>query len=132
MPCLVKKNKLTKDIYNCSFTAIDRVTLCLDKKSYLKECGKYNYDAYLETDGICTRLKQEGHRGVCIIGINNALSMDNVDLIGILAHEITHAVDFIMDEQDFKDMEMRAYMVHDMIMKAMLFIEEAKGENYEK
>lgn len=121
-----KKNRYVKDIYTCSFTTLDRVTLCLDKESYLDECKEYDYDAYLETDGICTRLKKEGRRGCCIIGINDALTMDKIQLVGILAHEITHAVDFIMDDQGFKDMELRAYMVHDMIMKAMIFIKKLK------
>lgn len=120
------KVKYTKDIYKCSFTSIDRVTLCLTKESYDLVCAKYNYKTDFTTDGLTTRLKHKDRRGNCIIGLQDAFKMSKLDLIGILTHEITHAVDFIMDDQGFTDMEMRAYMAHDMMMKALIFIKKER------
>lgn len=120
------KIKYTKDIYKCSFTSIDRVTLCLTKEAYDLVCVEYNYKTNFVTDGLTTRLKHEGRRGNCIIGIQDAFKMSRLDLIGILTHEITHAVDFIMDDQGYVDMEMRAYMAHDMMLKSLIFIKKEK------
>lgn len=121
-----KKINLIKDIYNCSFTSIDRVTLCLTKESYIETCAKYNHETNFITDGLTVRLKHKGRRGNCIIGIQNAFKMSKINLVGILTHEITHAVDFIMDDQGYIDMEMRAYMAHDMMMKSLLFVKKEK------
>ena len=118
-----KKLKLRKTIYKSTFTGLDRVVLCLTEKEYIEYCNKYNYkDAYINKAGICTRLKKEGHRAFCIIGIKDAFSISYIDLIGLLIHEITHAVDFIIEEDGYTDMEMRGYMTQDMLVKAMMFI----------
>ena len=118
-----KKLKLRKIIYKSTFTGLDRVVLCLTEKEYIEYCNKYNYkDAYINKAGICTRLKKEGHRAFCIIGIKDAFSISYIDLIGLLIHEITHAVDFIIEEDGYTDMEMRGYMTQDMLVKAMMFI----------
>lgn len=118
-----KKPKLRKTIYQSTFTGLDRVVLCLTKKEYIDYCSKYNYkDAYMNKAGICTRLKKEGARGFCIIGIKDAFSLSYIDLMGLLVHEITHSVDFIMEEDTYTDMEVRAYMTQDMLIKAMMFI----------
>lgn len=122
------KIKHTKDIYICSFTSIDRVTLCLTKEAYIDTCAKYNYKTDFTTDGLTTRLKHKGKRGNCVIGIQDAFKMSKLDLIGILTHEITHAVDFIMDDQGFTDMEMRAYMAHDMMVKALIFFKKERKQ----
>ena len=120
-----KKLKLRKTIYKSTFTGLDRVVLCLTEEEFIKYCNKYNCnDAYIIKAGICTRLKKEGCRGFCIIGIKDAYSISYIDLIGLLTHEITHAVDFIMEEDGYTDMEMRGYMTQDMLVKAMMFINE--------
>ena len=120
-----KKLKLRKTIYKSTFTGLDRVVLCLTEEELIKYCNKYNCnDAYINKAAICIRLKREGCRGFCIIGIKDAYSISYIDLIGLLIHEITHAVDFIMEEDGYTDMEMRAYMTQDMLVKAMMFINE--------
>ena len=120
-----KKLKLRKTIYKSTFTGLDRVVLCLTEEEFIKYCNKYNCnDAYIIKAGICIRLKKEGCRGFCIIGIKDAFSISYIDLIGLLIHEITHAVDFIIQEDGYTDMEMRAYMTQDMLVKAMMFINE--------
>ena len=120
-----KKLKLRKTIYKSTFTGLDRVVLCLTEEEFIKYCNKYNCnDTYIIKAGICIRLKKEGCRGFCIIGIKDAFSISYIDLIGLLIHEITHAVDFIIEEDGYTDMEMRAYMTQDMLVKAMMFINE--------
>lgn len=118
-----KKLKLRKTIYKSTFTGLDRVVLCLTEREYIKYCSKYNCkDVCINKAGVCTRIKQKGRRGLCIIGIKDAFSISYIDLIGLLTHEITHAVDFIMDNDYYTDMEMRAYMTQDMLLKAMIFV----------
>ena len=120
-----KKLKLRKTIYKSTFTGLDRVVLCLTEEELIKYCNKYNCnDACINKAAICIRLKREGSRGFCIIGIKDAYSLSYIDLIGLLTHEITHSVDFIMEEDGYTDMEMRAYMTQDMLVKAMMFINE--------
>ena len=120
-----KKQKLRKTIYKSTFTELDRVVLCLTEEVFIKYCNKYNCnDAYIIKAGISIRLKKEGCRGFCIIGIKDAYSLSYLDLIGLLTHEITHSVDFIMEEDGYTDMEMRGYMTQDMLVKAMMFINE--------
>lgn len=120
-----KKLKLRKTIYKSTFTGLDRVVLCLTEEELIKYCNKYNCnDAYINKAAICIRLKREGCRGFCIIGIKDAYSISYIDLVGLLIHEITHSVDFIMEEDGYTDMEMRAYMTQDMFVKAMMFINE--------
>ncbi len=120
-----KKLKLRKTIYKSTFTGLDRVVLCLTEEELIKYCNKYNCnDAYINKAAICIRLKREGCRGFCIIGIKDAYSISYIDLVGLLIHEITHAVDFIIEEDGYTDMEMRAYMTQDMLVKAMMFINE--------
>ena len=114
-----------KTIYKSTFTGLDRVVLCLTEKKYLDYCKKYNYtDAYITKAAVCTRLKKEGVRGFCIIGIKDPFGISHMDLLGLLVHEITHAVDFIMEEDGYTDMEMRAYMTQDMFLKAKIFIDK--------
>lgn len=118
-----KKLKLRKTIYKSTFTGLDRVVLCLTEEELIKYCNKYNCnDAYINKAAICIRLKREGCRGFCIIGIKDAYSISYIDLVGLLIHEITHAVDFIIEEDGYTDMEMRAYMTQDMLAKAMIFV----------
>ncbi len=120
-----KKLKLRKTIYKSTFTGLDRVVLCLTEEELIKYCNKYNCnDAYINKAAICIRLKREECRGFCIIGIKDAYSISYIDLVGLLIHEITHAVDFIIEEDGYTDMEMRAYMTQDMLVKAMMFINE--------
>ena len=56
------------------------------------------------------------------INIIALTSISYLDLIGLLTHEITHSVDFIMEEDGYTDMEIRGYMTQDMLVKAMMFI----------
>ena len=120
-----KKLKLRKTIYKSTFTGLDRVVLCLTEEEFIKYCNKYSVkDACISKAGICIRLKREGCRGFCIIGIKDSFSISYIDLLGLLVHEITHAVDFIIEEDGYTDMEMRAYMTQDMLVKAMMFINE--------
>lgn len=122
------KNKKIKieprRIHWTSFGQIDSVTLCLTNKLYEKECRRFGYDNIIVKDGVCTRFTQEGKRGECIIGISDKIKYDYVTYIALIAHEITHAVDFIMEEDNIRDMEFRSCAVQDMLAKSMMYIED--------
>ena len=120
-------------IFWTSFGQIDSVTLCLTDKLYEKECKKFGYDNVIVKDGVCTRLTHKGKRGECIIGISDRTKYDYVTYISLIAHEITHAVDFIMEEDTITDMEFRAYAIQDMLAKSMMYIEDVgmfKNKSY--
>ena len=122
-------------IFWTSFGQIDSVTLCLTDKLYEKECKKFGYDIVIVKDGVCTRFTNEGKRGECIIGISDKVKHDYVTYVALIAHEITHAVDFIMEEDNMSDMEFRAYAVQDMLAKSMMYIEDIgmfKNKSYKK
>ena len=111
-------------IFWTSFGQIDSVTLCLTDKLYEKECKKFGYDNVIVKDGVCTRFTRKGKRGECVIGISDKVKYDYVKYIGLIAHEITHAIDFIMEEDTITDMEFRAYAIQDMLAKSMMYIED--------
>lgn len=111
-------------IFWTSYGQIDSVTLCLTDKLYEKECRKFGSYQVIERDGVCTLFTKKGKRGECVIGISDKNKCDYVTYIALIAHEITHAVDFIMEEDTIRDMEFRAYATQDMLAKAMMYIED--------
>ena len=87
----------------------------------------------IEKDGVCTLFTHKGKRGECVIGISDRTKYDYVTYVSLIAHEITHAVDFIMQEDTMTDMEFRAYATQDMLAKSMMYIEDIgmfKGKSY--
>lgn len=118
-------SKKTRVIYWSSFGGVDKVTLCLSNKSYNKACNKLGYDYVIgdHNDGICTLFTRQGERGECVIGIKR-LDVQPELLLPLITHEIVHAVDFIMEEDNIKDMEFRAYAIQDMLAKVMLHLKD--------
>lgn len=121
-------------IYWTSFGGIDSVTLCLSDELYNDECARLGYTDYHigeYNDGICFKVKKVGKRGECIIGIKDIL-LEPEKLIPLIAHEIAHAVDFIMEEDTLTDMEFRSYAIQDMLAKSMMYLSEIGILNYKK
>lgn len=121
-----KKNKIKLKairIFWSSFNQIDSVTLCLSEKLYKKECKKFGYENRIIKDGVCTRFIQNGKRGECVIGIKT-INIEYNKLIPLIVHEIVHAVDFIMEEDNIIDMEFRSYSIQDMLAKTLMYLDE--------
>ena len=131
-----KSIKITpRRIFWTSYGQVDSVTLCLTDKLYEKECKKFGKDQVIERDGVCTLFTHKGKRGECVIGISDRTKYDYVTYISLIAHEITHAIDFIMQEDTMTDMEFRAYATQDMLAKSMMYIEDIgmfKNKSYKK
>lgn len=118
----MSKIKLRKTIFKSSFCHLNKVILCLGEEEFAKCCKKHSLQEYkIDKDGITIRVRKTGKRTICIIGLKYE-GISAFDLTGILLHEIVHATDFIMEESDFTDKEMRAYITHDMYLKSILFI----------
>lgn len=49
---------------------------------------------------------------------------DAVQLKGLIVHELSHAIDYIMRENDLTDTEYRAYAMQSMYQTAMCFIDD--------
>ena len=119
-------SKKYKVIFWSSFNHVDTVTLCVSEKAYNKKCKKLGYDYTLNgSDGICTLFSRVGKRSECVIGIKS-INDKLENLLPLITHEIVHAADFIMEEDNIKDMEFRAYVVQDMLAKSILYIQELK------
>ena len=119
-------SKKSKVIFWSSFNHVDTVTLCINEKEYNKQCKKLGYDYSLEgNDGICTLFVRAGKCSECVIGIKT-IDGKVENILPLIAHEIVHAVDFIMEEDGIKDMEFRAYAVQDMLAKSILYLQELK------
>lgn len=118
-------SKKTKVIYWTSFGGVNKVTLCLSDNSYNKVCKKlwYNYIIGDHNDGVCTLFTKKGERGECVIGIKRSDTQPEL-LLPLITHEIVHTVDFIMEEDNIKDMEFRAYAIQDMLAKTILHLKD--------
>ena len=49
---------------------------------------------------------------------------DPIQLKGLIVHELSHAIDYIMSENDLTDTEYRAYTMQSMYQTAMCFIDD--------
>jgi len=120
-------------IYNSNMTLVEKVYLCYGRKAYDKFCKKRfkTQESQIMTKGGVTSLWDK-HNGSfeCAIGV---LKIDNVvQLKGLIVHEITHATDFIMRENDLTDMEFRAYCNQAMYQTAIEFIDKIVSKRRKK
>ena len=116
--------KNTIKIYSSDMTFIQSVYLCYGQKAYRKANEKLNksYDSLIEKGGVTELWKKEDGSYIITIGVKKI--KDILQLKGLIVHEITHATDFIMRQNDFVDMEFRAYCNQSMYQKAIEFIDD--------
>ena len=119
-------------IYDSTVTKIEKVYLCHGHKAY-KKFSKKRYDsenAYIEKAAVAVLWdRHNGAYEVCI-GIKK---WDNpLELKGLIVHEISHAIDYIMRENDLTDTEYRAYAMQSMYQIAISFIDDVITRKYNK
>ena len=111
-------------VYSSTVTKVDKVYLCYGQKVYSKFSKKrYKIEnEYIAKGGVATLYdRHDGSYEVCI-GVKKC---DNViQLKGLIIHELSHAMDYIMRENDLTDTEYRAYTMQSMYQIAMCFIDD--------
>ena len=111
-------------VYSSTVTKVEKVYLCYGQKAYNKFSKKRykNENEYIAKGGVATLYdRHDGSYEVCI-GVKK---WDNViQLKGLIVHELSHAIDYIMRENDLTDTEYRAYTMQSMYQIAMCFIDD--------
>lgn len=111
-------------VYSSTVTKVEKVYLCYGQKAYNKFSKKrYKIEnEYIAKGGVATLYdRHDGSYEVCI-GVKK---WDNiVQLKGLIVHELSHAMDYIMRENDLTDTEYRAYTMQSMYQIAVCFIDD--------
>lgn len=111
-------------VYSSTVTKVEKVYLCYGQKAYNKFSKKRykNENEYIAKGGVATLYdRHDGSYEVCI-GVKK---WDNiVELKGLIIHELSHAIDYIMRENDLTDTEYRAYTMQSMYQIAVCFIDD--------
>lgn len=118
------KSKNIVLVYESTVTKVEKVFVCYGHKTYKKFSNK-RYKAKYETinKGGVTSLwdRHDGSYEVCI-GLKKW--KDSLQLKGLVVHELSHAIDYIMRENDLVDTEYRAYSMQSMYQNVIPFIDE--------
>jgi len=120
------------EVYSSTVTTVEKVFLCYGEKEYKKFTEK-RYKCFTEeiTKGGLATLwdRHDGSFEVCI-GVKEW--NDAIQLKGLVVHELTHAIDYVMRENDLTDMEYRAYAMQSMYQKSMYFIDKILAKQRKK
>ena len=111
-------------IYSSTTTKVDKVFLCYGEKAY-KKFSKKRYkseDSEITKAGVA--VLYDIHNGSYEVCIGVKKWKDLIQLKGLIVHELSHAIDYIMRENDLTDTEYRAYTMQSMYQTAMYFIDE--------
>lgn len=111
-------------VYSSTVTKVDKVYLCYGQKVYSKFSKKRykNENEYIAKGGVATLYdRHNGSYEVCI-GVKKWENA--IQLKGLIVHELSHDIDYIMRENDLTDTEYRAYTMQSMYQIAMCFIDD--------
>lgn len=112
------------EAYSSTVTKVEKVFVCYGHKTYRKFSKKrYNANSEEIIKGGVSSLwdRHDGSFEVCI-GVKKW--EDAIQLKGLIVHELSHAIDHIMRENDLTDTEYRAYAMQSMYQTAMCFIDD--------
>ena len=111
------------EVYSSTVTKVEKVFVCYGHKTYRKFSNKrYKVVSDIEKSGVTTLWdRHDGSYEACI-GVKKW--NDSLQLKGLIVHELSHAMDYIMRENDLIDTEYRAYAMQSMYQTAMYFIDE--------
>lgn len=123
------KEKNTILIYESTVTKVDKVWLCYGSKTY-KKFSEKRYKCFTEEitkGGIATLWNR--HNGSYEVCIGVKKWEDVIQLKGLIVHELSHAIDYIMRENDLTDTEYKAYAMQSMYQISMQFIDSILIKN---
>ena len=119
-------------IYDSTVTKVEKVYLCYGHKAY-KKFSEKRYDSkndWIEKCGIAVLWDRHNGRYEVCIGIKKW--NDPLELKGLIVHEMSHAIDYIMRENDLTDTEYRAYTMQSMYQIAISFIDDVIVNKHNK
>ena len=111
-------------IYDSTVTKVEKVYLCYGHKAY-KKFSQKRYKAEnvcIEKGGVA--VLWDRHNGAYEVCIGVKKWNDPLQIKGLIVHEMSHAIDYIMRENDLTDTEYRAYAMQSMYQIAISFIDE--------
>ena len=112
------------EVYSSTVTKVEKVFFCYGHKTY-KKFSKKRYKSNSEeiTKGGVSSLwdRHDGSFEVCI-GVKKW--NDALQLKGLIVHELSHAIDYIMRENDLIDTEYKAYAMQSMYQNVIPFIDD--------
>lgn len=92
---------------------------------YVDLC-KMGEDWYLTNDGLTTDLWSDEVGHSVMISITSK-PYDVYQVKGLIVHEISHAVDYIMTRHNIKDEEIRAYLSQHLYIQIMKYYDKQMG-----
>lgn len=111
-------------VYSSTVTKVEKVFVCYGHKTYRKFSKKrYKADSEEIIKGGVSSLwdMHDGSFEVCI-GVKKW--NDSLQLKGLIVHELSHAIDYIMRENDLTDTEYKAYSMQSMYQNVIPFIDD--------
>ena len=112
------------EVYSSTVTKVEKVFVCYGHKTYRK-FSKKRYKAnseVIEKGGVSSLWDiHDGSYEVCI-GVKKW--NDSLQLKGLIVHELSHAIDYIMRENDLTDTEYKAYSMQSMYQNVIPFIDD--------
>ena len=116
------------EVYSSTVTKVEKVFVCYGHKTYkkfIKKRYKSNREV-IEKGGVSSLWdRHDGSYEVCI-GVKKW--NDSLQLKGLIVHELSHAIDYIMRENDLTDTEYRAYAMQSMYQNSIPFIDDTIGK----
>ena len=112
------------EVYSSTVTKVEKVFVCYGHKTYRK-FSKKRYKSNCEEiikGGVSSLWDR--HNGSFEVCIGVKKWNDSLQLKGPIVHELSHAIDYIMRENDLTDTEYRAYAMQSMYQISMQFIDE--------
>lgn len=89
--------------------------------------NKMGAEWHIKTDGLTTNCGGDNGHIVLISILNTNACV--YEIKGLIVHEITHAVDFIMKEHGFVCDEMKAYLSQHLYIKIMKYYDKEMAKN---
>ena len=111
------------EVYSSTVTKVEKVFVCYGHKTYRKFSEKrYKSNSEEIIKGGVSSLwdRYDGSLEVCI-GVKKW--KDPIQLKGLIVHELSHAIDYIMRENDLTDTEYKAYAMQSMYQNVIPFID---------
>ena len=112
------------EVYSSTVTKVEKVFVCYGHKTYKKFSNKRykSNNEVIEKGGVSSLWdRHDGSFEVCI-GVKKW--NDALQLKGLLVHELSHAIDYIMRENDLTDTEYKAYAMQSMYQNVIPFIDD--------
>ena len=112
------------EVYSSTVTKVEKVFVCYGHKTYRKfskKRYKSNSEEIIKCGVSSLWDRHDGSYEVCI-GVKKL--NDSLQLKGLIVHELSHAIDYIMRENDLTDTEYRAYAMQSMYQNVIPFIDD--------